>query len=318
MHSVLAIHITIGELLFDFATNMAVDSGWELLTDTATLTLPSKVYIGREQVDRHLITRHIKAGQAVSVKMGYGSPSDEVFRGYVTRIKPNIPLEIIMEDEMWKLKRDTISDTMPDATLAAVMAKHFADYETDVLDVSLGNFYIKKQTRAKLLEELKRNFGLFSFFRGGRLVVGKRYDRGNAREHLFRLDYDTLEDDLEYMTAEQVKLKVTAISNNPDGSKTEVELGDPDGDGRTLNFYNLPEAELKAAAEREMSRLKYDGWRGGFTTWGDAFVAHGDIVELQSEREQSETAGRYWVDAVLTEGGVNGIRQRIQLGPRAS
>lgn len=301
--------------------NLEVDNSWELLTDTGKITFPTNVYvqeIGKNSVklNHNKLAKQIKFGDKVEILTGYNNKLNTILTGYVTHIKPRVPLEISCEDQMWKLKQNTIKDSGRNQTVSGLMAKHFSEYKTDVLDVELGNYYIDNISGAKLLEQLKSDFGLYSFFRNDTLVVGKRYNRETANKVTFALDSKDIEtDELEFRSKEQIQLTVKAISNNSDGSKTEIELGEPNGESRTLNFYNLSKAELKAAAQREMERLLYDGWRGKFTAFGEPFVRQGDIVTLSYEGE-SEKTGEYWVDAVRYTFGVDGYRQEIKLGSR--
>lgn len=318
---VLNSHITIGDLTFNWVNTVEVESSWELLTDTAKIVLPANVKVETapgqtESLNFHKLKDHLKNGDKVEIKVGYDDDLNTIFKGYVSYIKPRVPIEVYCEDEMMMLKKDPINDSLKNTSISKLADKHFAKYETDVINIELGNYYIPNLTGAKLLEQFKSDFGLQSFFRGDTLVIGKRYNRETANVVSFKLDYNIISDELEFKTKDQVKLKVKAISNNEDGTKTEIELGDADGEIRTLNFYNVAKSELKKVAEAEMERLVYDGWRGSFTAFGEPLVFHGDIVELVCDAESDKT-GRYWVDAVSYEFGVNGFRQNIKLGAKA-
>jgi len=307
---VLICKILIGTLTFNWVGNVEIESSWELLTDKATITLPANV-----KVDHNKLAKSISYGEKVTIKIGYNDNLNTVFTGYITNIKPKVPIEITCEDEMWKLKQNSIIDSGRNQTLNKLLKKHFSTYKTDSYDIEMGTYYIDKISGAKLLEQIKSDFGMHSFFRNDVLVVGRRYNPDTANHAKFKLDYNMVEDNLEYKKKDQVKIKVTAISNNSDGSKTEIQLGDPEGEARSLNFYNLSKTELKAAAERESERLIYEGWRGSFTAFGVPVVAHGDIVEL-IHSEESDKVGKYWVDEVKSTFGLDGYRQEIKLGSR--
>lgn len=303
-------HITIGSFVFDFVHQLEVESSWELLTDTGKILLPANL-----KLDKNKLRELIAPGDAVTIDCGYLGDVNRVFSGYVSGIAPKVPIEILLEDEAWKLKQSTITDSLQNASLSDLMAKHFQGYQTRILDTEIGNYQIDNASRAKILQSLREQFGLYGFFRQGVLVVGRVYDTQTATTHAIPFQR-IIEHDLQYKRKEDIRLQVTAISNNPDGSKTEVRLGDADGEQRSLNFYNLPMAALKDAATREMDRLKYDGYRGTMTCFGQPFIKHGDIIELINN-EKADTTGRYWVDAVNYTFGVGGYRQKIKLGPRA-
>lgn len=305
-------NIQLGSINFDWVNDIDIETSWEKLTDTATIVLPAKIKINNLK-----LSKDIKSGDRVVIKCGYRE--DEVkqlttiYTGYVTYVKPRVPVEISCEDEMFKLKQTTLKDSGKKAQLSDLLIKHFPTYKTDALNVEIGDYYIDNVSAAKYLEGLKSDFGLYSFFRGNTLVVGKRYNAATAKHHKFKLEYNIISDDLEYKRKDQIKLKVKAISNNSTGKKITIELGEKDGETRTLNFYNKSEKELKKAAEREMKRLVYDGWRGSFTVFGEPIVKHGDIVQLSYD-EAVEKTGKYWVDAVKYSFGLSGFRQEIKLG----
>ena len=313
---VLNSHITIGDFSFDWLNNLEIESGWEHSTDKGKIVLPKKVQIKNASGDVVAeLSDYIKVGQKVLVRIGYDGVLNTVFSGYVSEFIPKTPLEILIEDEMWNLNQTTTTGSAKNETVEGLMSKHFRAYISDVVNVSLGNYYIQGLSQAKILEQLKSDFGLYSFFRGDTLVVGKRYNSVTAATHIFQLGANVVSDDLVFKEKDQIKLKIKAISNNPDGTKTEIEIGDIDGEERTLNFYNLSDVELRLAADREKERLLYDGYRGSFTAFGEPFVKHGDIVVVNDYQEDASDSS-YWVDEVVYSFGINGYRQKITLGPR--
>ncbi len=299
------VNISIGNYIFDFVHSGEVQSSWKTLTDTAVLKFPANLKINKNE-----LSSQIKKGDRVIIKTGYEGRLNTIFTGYVTGVKPTVPVAIMCEDEMWKLKQFTITDSSKKQQLVTLLSKHFGAYEIDALDVKLGDYLIENVSGAKLLDGLRKDFGLYAFFRNGVLVVGKPYEGSNAKEVRFRFGDNIAKNDLEYKHQDDVKIKVKAISNNSDGTKTEVELGDTEGESRTLNFYNVAEAELKNVAEREMLRYNFDGWRGRFTAFGEPFVQHGDVAILE-DIEDSDKTGGYYVDAVNYTFGVDGNRQVI-------
>lgn len=310
---VLVCKILIGNIVFNWVNSVEIESSWELLTDKAVIKLP-----GNLKLNNNKLSKYIKHGDTVSVKIGYNNHLNTVFTGYITNIKPKVPIEISCEDEMWNLKQDTIVDSGKKMNLEKLVNKHYSDYKVNYYNIELGNYYIDNVSRAKVLEQIKSDFGLYSFFRNDSLVIGKRYDKNTANTLVFKLDSNEsniVTDNLEFKSKDQVRLKIKAISNNADGSKTEIELGSSDGESRTLNFYNLSKSELKEAADREKERLIYDGWRGSFTAFGEPFVKQGDIVKLKLTVE-SDKEGFYWVDSVKTSFSTGGFRQEIKLGAR--
>ena len=307
---ILKCDIQIGKLSFQWVNSIEVESSWQMLTDNATIVLPANI-----KVDKNKLSEQIKTGDKVTIKTGYKERLNTVFIGYVTYVKPSVPIEITCEDEMWKLKQVSINVSGRAKDLDEFMHQYYSDYEVDALNIAIGKYYYANKSKAKVLEELKSDFGLYAFFRNEKLVVGKQYSGSGSAKIKFKLDYNIITDELEYKRKDQIKLKVKAISNNADGTKLEIELGDADGESRTLNFYDLTKSELKEFAQREIERLKYDGWRGSFTAFGEPFVRHGDVVELE-HAEDSDKKGSYYVDKVVYTFGIDGYRQEITLGAK--
>ncbi len=306
---VLKSHITIGKYEFDFVHELRIETSWMTQTQKGTIILPAAL-----KFDIGTLKSEIKKGDEVTIKIGYDDHPNTIFTGFVARLKPSIPVVIEVEDAMWKLKQIEVNDTAKDESLKSFLERNIP-YEVDCFDINIYRFVASKITASQLLNELKNDYGFYSFFKNGKLVVGKQYDPANYTTQILEMYYNILEDNLEYKTKDDVKIKVTAISNMADGTKHEVELGDPEGESRSLNFYNLPKAELTKIATKEIERLSYDGYRGDITIFGEPFFQIGDVAEIRNAKESDKT-GRYWVDAVDYSFGVNGYRQTITLGSR--
>lgn len=304
------VNITIGGYTLDFAESFEVQSSWKTLTDTATIIEPAKL-----KFDRGTLRDSIRKGSEVLIQAGYLPNLQTIFRGFVTSVKPSTPVEIECEDYMWKLKQVQVNDVASNETLRSFLERNIKDIEIDCFDVSLPKYIASKITATQLLEELKKDFGFPAFIRDNKLVIGKQYDPDNNTEHTCTLHYDVAEDDLEYETKDDISFNVTAISNLQSGEKIEIQLGDPEGESRTLNFYDLNKTELQKIAQSEFDRLYYDGYRGSFTYFGYAVIKPGDVVNLQ-DRLSSDKQGRYFVDDVTYSlSQSSGIRQTVQIGP---
>jgi hypothetical protein len=99
----------------------------------------------------------------------------------------------------------------------------------------------------------------------------------------------------------------------PNNKKVHLEVGDADGETRTLHTYNKNEAELKAWAEQELVRLKRDGLTGSLTTFGAVLVDKLDAVGVKIDGERK---GVYQVQKNVITFGTDGYRQAITMGER--
>lgn len=312
---ILQCNIKIGNLHFDFVHQVTVESTWMEFTQKAMIMLPAAL-----KVDKNKLKNSIPKGSEVIISVGYESAGlTEIFKGFVSRVHPKVPIEIECEDLMWKLKQTQVTLNAKNETFQSYLSK-VLPCEVDCFDMSLPKFVVNKLTCAQLLDQLKSDYGFPIFIRNGKVVVGKQYDSDNLKRHKFVIDQafntNVKAQNLEYTSKDDVSIKVTAISNLENGEKIEVTIGASDGEEKTLNFFNLQKNDLEVIAKKEMERLQYDGYRGDFTAFGAPIVFHGDVVELINDQE-SDKIGRYFVDGVNYSFGVNGFEQVIKLGSRA-
>jgi hypothetical protein len=313
-------NITIAGKSFSYVNELTVSSSWKTFTDTASIVIPNRFLKNGETIvggDNNVFKR----GDTVTIGVGYYDADIEnasiktVFTGYVSKIHSGSPFKISCEDESWKLKQKTFTKSWKSVSLKSLIGDLVTDIPFEVVDAELGSFKVTRVNVVNVLDELKKTYGLTSFIRDGKLFVGLAYS-GAFGTHKFDFNRNIISNDLEFVRDDDVKIKVTAISMLPTNKKIQIETGDPDGDNRTLTFYNLTESELKKTADREIKKLKFAGWRGSFTTFGSPKVQHGDTIELNDDKFP-ERSGNYKVETVETSFGVGGFRQKIYIGCKA-
>ena len=309
--------IIIGNVRLKYVNAVSISSTWKKMTDTCSIKLPRSIKLGDD-----LLTNILSVGDEVTVKMGYNGNLREEFKGYLTRISSTTPVELHCEDEMWQLKKGSYTKAWNNATLDDVLKYVGVSSYKTFGTITLGKFTINKATPAKVLEEIGKTYGLKSFFRQGTLIVGKVYDEA-APEHSYHFQKNVISNTLEYRDSKDVLVKVKAISIMPDGKKIEKELGDPDGQERTLHFYALSASELEKAAKLEFAKLKYDGYRGTMKTFGIPNAEHGDIAILKGsntmlsigEEPVNDHNGKYFIDGVTKSFSVTeGYRRELEIG----
>lgn len=321
-------HIKIGENEFDFVSEGTFSTSWRLFTDTGEITLPHKfkkenkvIFVGENNF--------FKKGDSVEIEAGYFPNKEQIFEGYLSAIKPAIPVQLKFEDAAWLLKQTNITVSFEKVTLSELLTKCLslakekaAGYvleglnklKIEAIEANLGTFRITNVNITQVLEELRKTYALRSFFRGHTLYVGLAY-YGDGNKATFEFEKNIIEDDLEYLKEDDLVFKVKAVSMLENNTKIETEVGDPNGEQRTITKYNLTLTELKAAAEREVERLRYEGFRGKFKTFLEPIVRHGDEVEIIDPRTP-EKNGVYLVEQVEYEIGINGYFQTIKLGAK--
>ena len=179
--------------------------------------------------------------------------------------------------------------------------------------------HVTDETVAALLGRLQDS-GIRSFYRYENdspvLYCGVLFERDAKPSQVFATGVNIINDSsLEQQQAENIRLHVKAVSIMPDNKKIKVEVGDADGERRTLHTYNKTESELKAWAEQEIKRLKVDGLTGSFTTFGYKLVDKLDAVGIKIDGNKM---GVYQVKKNVVKFGTNGYRQEITLGMRVA
>lgn len=284
------------------------------LTDTCRITLPKKMkWIGEDIIP-------ISKGDRVEVSVGYDDNLQMAFSGYVRDVGFKTPVVITAEDEMFRLKTmATRKLSYPNVTVSELLGDQLQGYDIRVFgSQSLGCYRVTSDTVASLLGELK-NQGVKSFFRysDGKAVLyaGVLFDRGLSEDiQVFSDDINIIDySSLEWKRADTMRIKVKAVSIMPDNSKIKAEVGDKDGEVRTLHTYNKNAQELKEWADGEVSRLKKDGLSGSFTTFGFRLVDKLDIIGI---RLSGQRRGRYTVKKNTITYSSSGLRQKIEIDSR--
>jgi hypothetical protein len=262
----------------------------------------------------------IKTGMRVIIELGYNGNLKTEFSGYVSEIQPNIKMTIYCEDETYWLKRQgNINRSYKKTTLAALLQELIPEIKTfELPNISIENFLIQRATKAFVLQELADKYGLAIYFRNGVLHAGLPYADRVSNGVKYEIFKNVIEEDLKYIKTEDVRLKIRAVSRLPNNKKIEVEVGDADGEERTLNYYNVDSIEaLRKIAEADLIRYKFEGYRGKITTFGIPYVVHGETVEINDPR-YAERTGLYLIDSVTTTFGMEGFRRDLEIAIKVS
>lgn len=331
MAFVLSCEIVIGQYRFRQVNNVRIEKSWRELADTCEIRLPKFVRLSGNQTTRTL-ENYVKPGDPVSVKLWYeGKEVREEFNGYVKRLKPNIPFEIECEDHIHYFRKTPIkkSWSKADKPDLKVVIKYLVDevnkkypdariaLSTKLPSVSFSEGLVIEagNTAATALGKIREEFGLTSYFKGRELFTGLAYQQtfGTVKHSLA---WNIIFNDLEYRKEEDVLLQAKAIGIKKDNSRVVVDdVGDPDGEQRTLYYYNITDkAQIKKLAEEELKRMKFTGYEGDLTTFLYPYAEPLMISDLRDPFYGDSRSGRYIIDSVKTEFGVYGARRTVELG----
>lgn len=315
--------LSIGDLFFDYVNEVKISSTWKNLTQTAVIKLPRNL----KTKDGRLLREFLQYGAAVSFKCGYQEYGiAERFSGYISSFDADTAIAVInCEDEMWKLKQTgKLNKSWANGDLETIVRwikqQSNSTWSYDILGdkVSLGAVKFEGLSAAKCLQKLKDDYGIVCFFRNGVLTLGKPYETDASKrvKRLFEYGRNVIKwNGLKWRSKDEVKLHVKVTNHKADGSKTEITVGDADGEERSLDFYNRTDADLKKEAEALYERMKYDGYSGKFEAFGEPFVQHGHIATINHWRLPARN-GEYFIDGVDATYKVASIRQQIELGPK--
>lgn len=292
---------------------VAIEQSIHDVCQSATITLPRNV----PQLQREQLRTFIRRGDAVEVWLGYDGDLVKEFEGFVEAVGSDTPVEIELRDGLWKHLQRTFTKAYKDAHLPTVLQDMFgSSFELVAMDARIGPVRFEKDcTVAKALKSLNDEFGLTTWLKDGTLYCGVVFDR-DPRTATYRMEQNVRESDLKYRVAEDVKVKVKAQSTLKNGDKVEVEVGDDDGEQRTLNYYGIAsKEELRKLAEHDMGKFKFDGYEGSVKGWGLPFAQFGDRVALTSSL-YPERDGSYLAEGAVITFGREGFVRELKLAQR--
>lgn len=297
----------------DFVTAVEITRDTEKLTAEAKITLPKKMkWDGAADIP-------VRRGDSVRIFLGYDDKLQLAFVGWVRDVGLKTPVVITCEDDMFRLKQmPAVKKAYRSVTLETLLKDQGITHRLNIMgEQSLGAYRVTADTVASLLGKLSEQ-GVRSFFRyeNGEPVLycGVLFERDSTPAQVFKTGLNIISDQsLQQQKAENMRLRVKAVSLMPNNKKIKVEIGDSDGEHRTLHTYNKTESELKAWAQQEIKRLKRDGLTGSFQTFGYKLVDPLDAIGLIIDGTKM---GVYQVKKVVITYGDGGFRQDVTLGLR--
>jgi len=264
-----------------------------------------------------------KRGDKINIQLGYDDNLKEEFNGFIYKINLTTPLEIECEGYEFLLRDNVPQKTFASTNLIEVV-KYIVegkeiDLDGEIPDIKMTNYVIPANlTRLEALQQIKERYGVTIYFVNNKIVAGLDFIKyfGSVK---YSLGENTPKsDELKYQYADDVKLKVKAIQINKDNTKIEAEVGDKNGQHRTLYFYNAKsKQELEKLAMAEMQKWKFSGYTGKITTFLEPYSMPGMTAEI-IDRVYSERDGKYEIRSVKVDFGTSGARRMVEIGKTVS
>ena len=312
--------VEIGSYIFNQVNEIEITKSVEELSDTAVIKLPTRFKV-RQNGEQKFTEEAIKVGDKVTITLGYeGKYSGVEFTGFVKKISPKIPLEIHCEDALWILRRKNITRSWEKTTMKEILTEVVKDTPVQLADnipsVNLDKWIIKNANGAQVLESLKKDLLMTAFINDdGKLYCGLQQLTNINQTVVYDLNYNLVENNLEFKSKEDRRIKVEFEYINPKKNKrTIVEAGDLDGEKRTLKTSVVSDlVTLQKMADSEVEKLKYDGFEGDVVSFLIPFATRGMKAKLL-DNEHPNREGNYFIKKVVTTFGTGGARRKITIG----
>lgn len=305
------------EFSLPWVSSVSIQSSWKMLTDTAEITLPRKV----NRKNGHEFHELFNPGNPVKIELGYNKKLHQEFEGYIISVSRGIPLIIRCENEMYNLKRQTVSYSKKSVTLKQLLSDICKTYEISTAfgDTELGAVRYSNMKVSAILEDVRKKTGLYCYFVGKTLHCGNVYsDNVDLPEVSIKLERNAVSQDLQ-QTGGEYEVIATAMLKG--GKKMEAKAGKKGADTFNLNFNDhdkkVTVQVLKEFAERFYKSLMKQKYKGGVELFGIPRVSFGMVMNLTSVINP-EMNGKYFIEKVIKDFSDNATyRQKVELGGRA-
>lgn len=319
---VLEAKIKIGKYSFRSISEVEINKSVDELTDTAIIRMPTRFKVKDGNEEKHT-ERVINPGDEVEIILGYENEYSGVeFRGVVSKVKPTIPLEIQCEDYTWYLKRKNITKAWNHkVTLKEILNEVIKGtplrLAPNIPDVEFDKYIIKDASAAKVLQFMKDENGLSVYLNDDyELYCGLEQLNNSGQIAVYDLNLNIVENNLEFLKAEDRRIKVRYTYIDKENKRTTIEVGDEDGELRTFHTTVLQDAtKMKELAEAELQSLKYEGYGGSVQSFLIPFATRGMTAKIL-DSEYPNRDGNYYINKVETRFGMSGARRNVYIKNR--
>lgn len=310
-------NIRIGGFRLRMVEKVSIKRSVELLSDTATITLPGTVFNKAINIEGK-----IKVGDAVEIELGYNDDLKPEFKGYLKAIKTDGgSLTLELEDDIYLFRKSVKDEEMKDASVKNILANICSqvggfsvscDY-----DFTYDKFVINNATGYDVLKKIQDEASPNIYLKDKVLHVHPQYAEifGEARFDFSRnIERDGT--DLKYKSEDERKLLVVVEGTDETGATVSVEKGTTGGDKMTLKLPGVSSrSSLEQKAQSVLEQKVYTGYEGSFQSWLVPYVDAGYKVAI-TDPDYEIKNGTYYVISVETTFSKDGGVRKITLGKR--
>jgi hypothetical protein len=305
-------------LYFNFVNKVTVTRSYDKQTQTASVILPRNVNYNKKNIYEGA-NAIMRRGDKIKIIAAYFPNETVIFTGYIAKINNNVPVELLCEDEMFLLKQVIAPNlTYKTVNLRTFIAKVLTNTNIPfkAINAELGQIRLQGASVGKVLQVLRDQYGLYSFFVDGVLRVGLAFYPADAKQAVFLFELMVKDGmNLTYLKKDDVKIQIKGIliKNN---ARKEFIYGDSTGDIRTVFQYGGTKADLDLKCNSFLEQANYTGYYGSFKTFLEPLVVPGDYAIVDSWK-YPERKGKYLIKSVTTEvSTTDGGKQTIELERR--
>lgn len=303
-----------GRRAFGFKRVSAIktEKSWKEFTGKAEITLPRNV----RDFKRIEADDLFQLGDPVTIKFGYGTgelPTE--FTGYISDVADGVPYVLKCEDEMFKLKRGSVTVSKKNVKLKQLLEAIAPGYTVDCPDVALGTVRYTNVAPITVLENLQKELGFYTYF-VDKVLHSVDGNSQNDKTIKVLLEKNAVSENLNRKSVADEKILVKFKSLQRNGKYITVEIGDKNGTVQVRNWPYLTKAEIEIRAKRIVELQKKKGFDGTVTLFGIPRAEQGMCIDMDSLFYKN-MKGVFHIDKVEKDFDKGGIRQQLTLGNRA-
>lgn len=310
-------NIRIGGFRLRMVEKVSIKRSVELLSDTATITLPGTVFNKAINIEDK-----IKVGDAVEIELGYNDDLKPEFKGYLKAIKTDGgSLTLELEDDIYLFRKSVKDEEIKNASVKSILeniCSQVGGFSVSCdYDFSYDKFVINNATGYDVLKKIQDEASPNIYLKDKMLHVHPQYAEifGEARFDFSRnIERDGT--DLKYKSEDERKLLVVVEGTDETGATVSVEKGTTGGDKMTLKLPGVSsKSSLEQKAKSVLEQKVYTGYEGSFQSWLVPYVDAGYKVTI-TDPDYEIKNGTYYVISVETTFSKDGGVRKITLGKR--
>ena len=309
--------VTVGAYQLGMIESVEIVRSVELLSDTATVTLPSAVFNQPFKINDKL-----KRGDAVKIELGYDDNLITEFEGYLEQepATDNGSLILKCEDSLFLYRKSLKNAVFKEISVKELINHVNAEIGGFTLncdyDFKYSKFTINNATGYDVLKKIQEEIKANIYLKGTVLQVHPPYSEnfGNTK---YDFSVNIEKADLKYKKKEDRKVLVSIEYTGTDGKVHKIEWGDTGGEriDRKGGTGDLNSLLLQAKAEH--ANRVYDGYEGTFDSWLVPYCDAGYQVLIIDDDYEYKT-GTYYVLEVKTKFSKEGGVRTIKIGKKLS